>query len=158
MWLSYNDEYEVSDEGQVRSKKSGRILKFGLSGHPTNPNYYTVCLCKDGVKTKGKVHQMIANRFIPRIVRDGDTVDHIDRNPFNNNASNLRWASVGLQQRNTGIRKPNALGHKYINVQAGRFRVQIQKNGQTLIHKSYDTLLEAIAARNLITNADDYKS
>lgn len=54
------------------------------------------------VQWRGKsyyVHRLIAEAFIdPDLFRI--TVDHIDRNPSNNNVTNLRWATPSEQQRN----------------------------------------------------------
>ena len=55
------------------------------------------------VHHKGKnysVHRMVAETFIEN-PNNYPTVDHIDRNPLNNDVSNLRWASYSMQLRNT---------------------------------------------------------
>jgi len=46
------------------------------------------------------VHRMVAETFIEN-QNNYPTVDHIDRNPLNNDVSNLRWASYSMQMRNT---------------------------------------------------------
>ena len=46
------------------------------------------------------VHRMVAETFIEN-PNNYPTVDHIDRNPLNNDVSNLRWASYSMQMRNT---------------------------------------------------------
>ena len=46
------------------------------------------------------VHRMVAETFIEN-PNNYPTVDHIDRNPLNNDVSNLRWASYSMQLRNT---------------------------------------------------------
>lgn len=46
------------------------------------------------------VHRMVAETFIEN-PNNYPTVDHIDRNPSNNDVSNLRWASYSMQLRNT---------------------------------------------------------
>lgn len=47
-----------------------------------------------------RVHRMVAETFIEN-PNNYPTVDHIDRNPLNNDVSNLRWASYSMQMRNT---------------------------------------------------------
>lgn len=52
---------------------------------------------------KGKnysVHRLVAETFLEN-PNNYPTVDHIDRNPSNNDVSNLRWASYSMQLRNT---------------------------------------------------------
>lgn len=55
------------------------------------------------IKHNGKihaVHRLVAETFLEN-PNNYPTVDHIDRNRYNNNVSNLRWASVSMQMRNT---------------------------------------------------------
>lgn len=49
-----------------------------------------------------RVHRLIAEAFLPN--PDGKpTVDHIDRNPLNNELSNLRWADMSEQKNNSSL-------------------------------------------------------
>lgn len=84
----YEDLYEVSDEGRVRNKKTGRILKPGKD----SCGYPQVILCKDGTTRSFSVHRLVAKAFIPNPDNKPE-VDHIDKNRSNNNVDNLRWVN-----------------------------------------------------------------
>lgn len=91
-WLPLDDKYSVSDEGYVMNRATGHILK------PSDDRrgYYRVDI---GNKHR-KVHRLVAERFLPSPTQEGLVVDHIDRNRLNNCASNLRWVSIGENNRN----------------------------------------------------------
>jgi len=89
----YEDLYEVSDDGQVRSlcKRFGneiRTLKQGLGSR----GYMNVTLCRDGKQKTVNVHRLVASVFIPN-PHSLPCVNHKDENKTNNNASNLEWCS-----------------------------------------------------------------
>jgi hypothetical protein len=84
--IEFDPRYEVSNLGDVRNKKTGRILK---QVNLTN-GYRQV-----NVSSKHRhqyVHRLVANAFIPNPDNKPE-VDHIDKNRSNNNVDNLRWAS-----------------------------------------------------------------
>ena len=84
----YEDLYEVSDEGNVRNKITGRILKAGKN----NIGYVQVKLCKDGIGKSYRIHRLVAKAFIPNPDNKPE-VDHIDENKLNNSVDNLRWVN-----------------------------------------------------------------
>jgi hypothetical protein len=146
MWLSYDDLYELSDEGQVRNKNTGRILKQGDTGY----GYLAVDIHR---KTK-KVARMIGERFLPLIDCPGLQIDHIDRNLSNNSASNLRWVTRLENVQNKGTYKSNTSGHKYISKRnKSSYVVQIKRYGSRVFNKTYKTLEEAIAARDIFISS-----
>lgn len=101
IWKDYNDYYEVSSFGQVRSKtkkvlstyggiylKEGRILKQNDNGQ----GYLQVQLCHNGVNKTERVHRLVALVFIEN-PQKLPKVNHKDANKKNNNVSNLEWCT-----------------------------------------------------------------
>lgn len=88
----FEDLYEVSNTGEVRSinprYKNKSFLKQGTS----NKGYKNVCLCKKGVQKTINVHRLVALVFIPN-PQNLPCVNHKDENKTNNNVSNLEWCS-----------------------------------------------------------------
>jgi hypothetical protein len=156
MWLSYNDTYEVSDDGQVRNKKTGLILKQQDSGR-----YFQITICDNGKKCQTNVHRMVGELFLEPPTEKGLVVDHIggDSTRYNNNVSNLQWISKSLNRRKGKFQCNNTSGHKYITLTPkGKYRVAFAKNGKRFYSKNFKTLEEAITARDDILNSEEYKT
>lgn len=90
--------YEASKSGEIRSiariDKRGkpwptRTLKPFRDG---KKGYVAVCLLKDGVPTRAKVHRVIASVFVPN-PRSAPQVNHINGDRSDNRASNLEWCT-----------------------------------------------------------------
>lgn len=118
-WLpikNYEELYEISDTGEVRSVN--RILKvtnrkdtlFRGRLIKQSPNksvlYMQVGLWKENKKMNYYVHRLVAETFIPN-PDNLPEVNHIDGNRQNNHIENLEWVSrVGNVQHaiNTGLK------------------------------------------------------
>lgn len=98
IWLDIRDHpnYEVSNVGRVRNKKTNRLLKPVLN---REGGYYRVSL--NG--RRYYIHRLVADAFFDGDHRDMD-VNHIDGDRLNNNLSNLEWCT----------RKEN-IQHAFIN-------------------------------------------
>lgn len=86
--------YEISDAGQIRSVRSGpgthvgRILRQWIN----NKGYPKVMLCRNGGGQQQYVHRLVAFAFLGPCP-DGQIVHHRDHNPLNSHVSNLEYAS-----------------------------------------------------------------
>lgn len=117
-WLpvvGYEDSYEVSNFGRVRSIERQVINRLGRSRIIKARNmktlvarngYEMIDLSKNGTKRRFSVHRLVAMAFKPT-EREGVEVMHLDHNRLNNHVSNLEW----------GTHKENAL----TSVKAGRY-------------------------------------
>jgi len=133
--------YSVTRDGQIRDLRTGTLHK----GHKSF-GYYRINLTNPS-GTKGfLVHRLVAKAFIPFI--DGcSEVDHLNRDGFDNRVENLRWANDCIQSQNREF-SPNQLGHKFIHKDMNRYKVQITRNYQKVFSKRFDTLEQAIQARD----------
>lgn len=94
--------YEVSDEGQVRGLKRGRIL----DPKPDKSGYKLVCLSNELGLKRLLVHRLVAAAFLPK--QEGcDVVHHKDGNRSNNCVANLEWTTQKNNvQASRGYAKP----------------------------------------------------
>lgn len=92
VWLpvkGYEDRYEVSNLGSVRSLKTKKLLR----GDITKDGYIRIKLW-DGVKYTSKmIHRLVAEAFLPLPDDNSDRyeVDHIDNDVSHNSIDNLQW-------------------------------------------------------------------
>ena len=110
-----NNNYECSNEGNIRNIKTKRILKPWIS----NGYYYTWLGKINDKKFKTTVHRIIGLTFLKNDDNNLIEIDHIDRNRLNNNINNLRWVtrhqnSLNITTKNIVTRNTN--GNIYYRV------------------------------------------
>jgi len=90
-WKVYDlyPDYEVSDEGQVRRIRDGKILKQ----YPQKSGYVVVFLDRGCGNTPIPVHRIVADVFLERLPHH-DRIDHINTIRSDNRAVNLRWTDA----------------------------------------------------------------
>ena len=87
MWKDFYN-YQVSNYGQVRNSKTGRLLKLQLN----EKGYLRVALRIDGKTKWYRVSRLVASLFIPN-PDNLPEVNHKDENKLNNRADNLEWCN-----------------------------------------------------------------
>lgn len=124
--------YEVSTSGEIRSIRSGKIIKPGkING------YLQISMSANGKKYSRYVHRVVAEAFIGPIY---DQVDHIDGNKSNNKLKNLRLCT---RRENQNFHyKSKYPGAVYFKV-ARKWRAFISINNKTIWLGSYETRKEA---------------
>ena len=96
--LNYEDQYQVSNLGRIRSKdrlvnakgNATRLVRGSVKKLSVNRGGYAFTkLSKPNTKLQPvSVHQLVAQAFIPNFVK-GTMLNHIGGNKLNNEASNL---------------------------------------------------------------------
>lgn len=122
------DNYEVSNTGLIRSKKSNKLRKVFISDN----GYPVITLSKNNKAKTFKLHRIIANAFIPN-PDNKPLINHIDSNKQNYSIENLEWCTS----------KENSK-HAYDSGRINTFRMK------TLINS-----LKKLKEDNNITSAED---
>jgi hypothetical protein len=137
-WRSVDghSSYQVSNLGRVMSTKrrTPRIIRGWVGNH----GYRVIDL--DGKPLL--LGRLVAMAFLPN--PEGlPEVDHIDRNPLNNRADNLRWASRSLNSLNRRTWGKCCYRGVTWNKQCSKYVAQICHHGQHVYLGLYDTPEEA---------------
>jgi len=101
------ENYEISSFGRVRSSRGIQKPRLTTRGR------LQASLYKDGKQYQIFNHRLVAEAFIPN-PENKPQIDHIDRDPKNNNITNLRWVSQSQNLQNTIKRKHNTSGFKNV--------------------------------------------
>ena len=139
--------YWVSTDGEIMSFITNKLLKTNCN----NCGYKQLTLHKDNIQITITLHRLGAEAFIPN-PDNLPVVDHINRNRLDNRVDNLRWSSYAENNINSKINIRNKLGIKNISFSGKglnpKYQIQIKRPGKSLYIDYYDTLSEAIAARD----------
>lgn len=129
--------YEVSNLGNVRNKKTGKWLKQYLSPYC---EYLYINPRKDGKQRIVSVHRVTAIAWVPN-PENKPQVNHLDGNKLNNRASNFAWATPSenmLHCYQTGLKTYKPLHNK------GKFGDQHNRSISVLIDGiQYQSISEA---------------
>lgn len=131
MWrpIDGHPNYAVSENGDVKNKKTGRILKPVL----TKNGYLRVTL--DGKLIR--VHRIVALAFLGN-ENNYPQINHKDGNKQNNNVENLEWCTASENIRHahlTGLKKIN-----YAGIKQPRKINQFTLDGRMIA--TYDSLMD----------------
>lgn len=85
-----------------------------------------------------------------------NTIDHIDGDCSNNKFENLRETDRSGNMRNLKLRVDNPTGHVGVAIKDGKYYAHAQKNGERLFAGYFDTMEEAISAREEMNKIYDF--
>jgi len=145
-WLplvNYDGKYEVSDLGNVRNVKTGRILK-----HSSNKDgYLQIGLYNNGQK-HFLVHRLVLQTFLP--IDENKEVNHKNHIKSDNRFENLEWCSRSQNVR--FCKKRQGLTSQYMGVcwykKSNKWRAKCQINNINIWIGLFDDEKDAGKAYN----------
>jgi hypothetical protein len=141
---SSHENYEVSNQGRVRNRSTGRIMKPYLDPH----GYYSFRLANNKVQTKKYLHRLVAEAFIEN-PENLKVVDHINRDRVDNRLENLRWISCTGNMLNTSRHEQEMYGISWCT-KRNSYQVHFKRNNKQKGFGNYKTLEEAKARRDAV--------
>ena len=137
------ENYSVSDYGNVKNNKTGRIMKTRV-----NFGYIIIDMRVNKQTYTKRVHILMAIAFITN--PDGKLcVDHIDNDKSNNQIANLRWATHSQNCQNKSMMSNNTSGVKGVvwHKASKKWRARITIDGIQIYLGSFTNIEDAKQAR-----------
>ena len=158
---AFGRELKVYENGEIWSplfiQTNGKILKSKRKAESTKRagsvdlGYKSVGFRSGGIVRRVSVHRLVARAWLD----DWDeslTVDHIDGNKDNNDASNLRMVTTGLNTRLHFSRiDKSGVSYNCFNVveyASGKFRASLRADNRTVYSKMFSSRMEAAQSAN----------
>ena len=112
----YEGLYQVSDRGQVRNVKRGRVLKPHRQGN----GYLQTMLAKNNVRKYPLVHRLVAAVFIPN-PENKPHINHKNGIKTDNAVENLEWCTMSenLLHRHRVLGQPGCRSRAVICEETG---------------------------------------
>tara|TARA_R110000744_G_scaffold326431_1_gene432223 strand:+ start:6694 stop:7170 length:477 start_codon:yes stop_codon:yes gene_type:complete len=135
--------YKVYANGKVLGKR-GTFLKHLEHPNKQGTMYWRVQLRVNKKKQYWSIHRLVATLYLPN-PNNLPVVDHIDRNPSNNNLSNLRWSSYSGNAINAS-RHSAKVPYRHINSSKEGHRIRIRRDKKFVFTKRFPlkTLIEEV--------------
>ena len=141
---SLNFLYEVNENGTIfRNVKSKKQSKIKLDMHHSKIGYYVTFVHIGGRSENAKIIRVMIHRVVAECwlgdIPDGMEVDHIDRNPHNNDYRNLRYVTKSEQMKNRDHSNISKKGTENLeNARRNRMKsVTLIKEGEKLHFESF---------------------
>ena len=138
------ENYSVSNFGNVKNNKTGRILKPQIDGK----NYYIVSLYTDGKQFNKKIHKRVGEYFIANPYNK-PCIDHINNDKLDNNVCNLRFCTQQENCMNRKLSSKNSSNYKGVTFhkRSNKWHARIMVN-KKLKHLGYfDKIEDAVNCR-----------
>ena len=123
--------YEVSNFGNIKNIKTGRILKPSIN----NKGYLRFVVYINKKQKCFYIHRVVANNFIEN-KNNYNEINHINENKLDNRVQNLEWCTTKYNC-NYGTRNIRVLNSKRHN-----FKTIIQKDKNDNIIKIWKDIIE----------------
>lgn len=134
----YEGYYQVSDNGNVKSLRNGKILVPAITIH----GYKRITLCKNGKKENKVIHRLVAEVFLDN-PKNYPCVNHKDENKLNNFVENLEWCDKKYNTNYGGCIKRRSEKH---NKKVTKYDLNMNKI------ETYDSIKQA-SIKNEILNS-----
>jgi hypothetical protein len=138
------ENYSVSNFGNVRNNKTGRILKPGINGN----GYYNAMLYIDGKYFNKCIHKLVAESFIDNPYNK-HCIDHINNNKLDNNVRNLRYVTNQENCMNRKMSSKNTSNYKGVSYHklTNKWMAYIDINGKKQHLGLFEKIEDAINTR-----------
>jgi hypothetical protein len=136
--LGFEDYYEVSNYGKIRNCKF--IMKQQLDKY----GYKYICLTKNKIQKKLKVHRIVLSSFLKE--EKNLVCNHKDKNRQNNNLNNLEWVTILENNIHKFLNTKSNVG---INKKNNKWYARVQVNKKRFSLGYFDNIEDAINARVL---------
>jgi hypothetical protein len=91
----YKSDYRIFEDGSFY-----RGIRKVVNKPDAKGDIFVQLTDDNNIKVRFKIHQIVAQTFLPNKLKDGCSVDHINRNRLDNSLLNLRIASRQTQYTN----------------------------------------------------------